>query len=241
MRSGRTAHDYLDMLAGFVESSGKSPKDLVGLSSSEAYDVLRKWDLSELRKCSYTTGRLYVLWNAVKNFLKFHGIEVKNKPPFKKTVKYLDKIPTKEELRQILNAASSLSTKIAIELMRYGGLRPKDICDLTYSSIKNDFEGGSPFAVFVPQAKSDSVYVTFIPETTVGLIRQYFRFRESKGEKIIDKSPIIANPRYPSKGIRRKTLTAKIEKVIAKSGIQSQLTFGNKIQRIRPYSLRKYF
>lgn len=167
---------------------------------------------------------------------------MKNKPPFKKTVKYLDKIPTKEELRQILNAASSLSTKIAIELMRYGGLRPKDICDLTYSSIKNDFEKGvSPCAVFVPQAKSDSVYVTFIPETTVELIRQYFRFRESKGEKIIDKIPIIANPRYPGKGIRRKTLTAKIEKVIAKSGIQSQLTFGNKIQRIRPYSLRKYF
>ncbi|MEM3442907.1 MAG: hypothetical protein QW667_04045 [Candidatus Bathyarchaeia archaeon] len=29
--------------------------------------------------------------------------------------------------------------------------------------------------------------------------------------------------------------------MIAKSGIQSQLTFGNKVQRIRPYSLRKYF
>ncbi|MCS7096752.1 MAG: hypothetical protein RMK50_06815 [Nitrososphaerota archaeon] len=41
--------------------------------------------------------------------------------------------------------------------------------------------------------------------------------------------------------IRRKTLTAKIENVIAKSVFQQQITFGNKIQRIRPYSLRKYF
>jgi hypothetical protein len=52
LRSGRTAYDYLDMLACFVESSGKSPKDLVKLSSGETYDVLRKWALSELRKGS---------------------------------------------------------------------------------------------------------------------------------------------------------------------------------------------
>ncbi|MGQ9539402.1 MAG: hypothetical protein ACUVTE_07525, partial [Candidatus Bathycorpusculaceae bacterium] len=112
----------------------------------------------------------------------------------------------------------------------------------TYSSIKNDFEKRiSPCAVFVPQAKNDSVHVTFIPETTVELIRQYFNFRESKGEKITDKSPIIANPRDQGKGIRRKTLTAKIESAISKSGIHPQIIFGNKIQRIRPYSLRKYF
>jgi integrase len=154
----------------------------------------------------------------------------------------LDKIPTKEELRQILNAASSLSTKIAIELMCYAGLRPKDICDLTYSSIKNDFEKGiTPCAVFVPQAKTDSVYVTFIPAETVELIRQYFKLRKSKGEIIKDESPIIADARGEGKGIRRKTLTGKIENAIARSGIQTKLTFGNKVQRVRPYSLRKYF
>ena len=242
LRSGRTAYDYVDMLAGFVESSGKTPEELVKLSPNEAYEVLKKWALAGIRSGSCSSGRLYAVWNAVKGFLKFHGIEVKKRPPFKKNVKYLDKIPTKEELRQILNAAPSVSTRIAIELMCYGGLRPEDICDLTYSSIKNDVERGvSPCAVFVPQAKSDSVYVTFIPETTVELIQQYFKVRESKGEKIVDASPVIANPRHKGKGIRRKTLTAKIENVIAKSGIQSQLTFGNKVQRIRPYSLRKYF
>lgn len=56
LRSGRTAHDYLDMLTGFVESSGKSPKDLVRLSSGEAYEVLRKWALSELRRGSLVQG-----------------------------------------------------------------------------------------------------------------------------------------------------------------------------------------
>jgi hypothetical protein len=33
--------------------------------------------------------------------------------------------------------------------MCYGGLRPDDTCDLTYSRIKNDFEKGvSPCAIF---------------------------------------------------------------------------------------------
>ncbi|MEM3731223.1 MAG: hypothetical protein QW667_04040 [Candidatus Bathyarchaeia archaeon] len=109
---------------------------------------------------------------------------MKNKPPFKKTVKYLDKIPTKEELRQILNAASSLSTKIAIELMCYGGLRPEDICDLTYSSIKNDFEKGvSPCAVFVPQAKSDSGYVTFIQKQLLNLFANILSLGKAREKK----------------------------------------------------------
>ncbi len=50
LRSGRTAYDYLDMLADFAQSSGTYPKDLVKLSSGEAYEVLKKWALSELRR-----------------------------------------------------------------------------------------------------------------------------------------------------------------------------------------------
>jgi len=242
VRSPRTACDYVDMLADFLEGCGMSPGELVEMNSAQAFQVMKNWALEEMRRGGRSTGRLYTIWNAVKSFLKFHGIEVKNKPPFRRGVRYLDKIPTKEELRQILNAATSIPTRIAIELMCYGGLRPEDICDLRYASIKNDFERGiTPCAVYVPQGKSDNVYVTFIPSTTVELIRQYFRLRESRGERITEQSPIIANPLKKGSGIRRKTLTAKIENVIARSGIQQQAVFGNKVQRIRPYSLRKYF
>ena len=81
-----------------------------------------------------------MLFDFVKSFFKFHGIEVKGEFPLKRKVKYLDKIPTRNELKLILNAAPSLSTKIGIQLMAYGGLRPEDIYDLTYASIKRDFE-----------------------------------------------------------------------------------------------------
>lgn len=73
---------------------------------------LKNWALGEVRKGSRSTGKLYTIWNAVKSFLKFHGVEVKGKPPFKKGIKYLDKIPTKEELRRILNAATSIPIEL---------------------------------------------------------------------------------------------------------------------------------
>ncbi|MGQ9468940.1 MAG: tyrosine-type recombinase/integrase, partial [Nitrososphaerales archaeon] len=240
-KSKRTAHDYVDMFAGFLKSAGKNPEELLRLSPKEAYNALKDWSFKELGASAHSTGRLYVTWIVVKSFLRFYGIDVKGGPPFKRTVKYLDKIPTKEELRQILNA-TSLSARIAIELMAYAGLRPEDICDLTYSSIKNDFERGlAPCAIYVPQRKSDNVYVTFAPECTIALLKQYFKQREAKGEKLRESSPILTNPRAPGKGVRRKTLTAKIEATMRKSGVQIETISGNKVQRMRPYSLRKYF
>ncbi|MCX8177887.1 MAG: hypothetical protein N3F10_06300 [Candidatus Bathyarchaeota archaeon] len=74
----------------------------------------------EVRKGSRSTGRLYTIWNAVKSFLKIHGIEVQGKPPFKKGIKYLDKISTKGELRQILNAATSIPTRIPLSSCAMG-------------------------------------------------------------------------------------------------------------------------
>lgn len=81
VRSPRTACDYVDMLADFLEGCGMSPGELVEMNSAQAFQVMKNWALEEMRRGGRSTGRLYTIWNAVKSFLKFHGIEVKNKPP----------------------------------------------------------------------------------------------------------------------------------------------------------------
>jgi len=61
---------------------------------------------------------------------------------------------------------------------------------------------------------------------------------------MLDSTPIILNHHNihgPPKGVRRKTLTANISRAMQKSGIPLTSHFGRRIQRIRPYSLRKYF
>jgi len=241
LKSPRTAQDYVDALAGFLEGAGGGPSQLLELSAKEAHGLMRDWAINEMRSRTTSTGRVHAIWYGVKSFLKFHGIDVRGEFPLKHKVKYLDKIPTREELKLILDAAPSLPTKIAIQLMAYAGLRPEDICDLTYASIKGDFEKGiSPCAVYVPQSKGESVYVTFIPEETLSLLKQYFKLRKERGEEITDSSPILRGQKS-GRGIRRKTLTMKIENAMRRSGVNLSSNLGDKVQRMRPYGLRKYF
>jgi len=240
----RTAQGYTDSLAGFLDDVNKKPDELVKLNSEQAYDLMRNWAVQKRKTGSITDGRISLIWFGAKSFFKFHKIRIEGDFPFSKMrVKYLDKIPTKQELKRIMQTAPSLSTKIAIQLMAYSGLRPEDICDLTYSSIKHDFEKDvTPCAAYIPQGKTDEVYVTFIPESTITLLKQYLNLRKNKGEEINDSSPVYRSQQSSEPGgIRRKTLTQNIENTMKKSGIELSSNFGPKIQRMRPYSLRKYF
>lgn len=244
LKTLRTAQGYTDSLAGFLDDVNKKPDELVKLNAEEAYDLMRSWAIQKRKTGSITDGRISLIWFGVKSFFKFHKIKIDEDFPFSKMrVKYLDKIPTKQELKRILQTAPSFTTKIAIQLMAYSGLRPEDICDLTYASIKHDFEKDvTPCAAYIPQSKTDEVYVTFIPESTIILLKQYFKLRRKKGEDINDSSPVYRSQQSDEpRGIRRKTLTQNIENTLKKSGLELSTNFGNKIQRMRPYSLRKYF
>ena len=139
LRSPRTAINYIECLAGFVEDTGKPPSELAKLNSDDACELMKGWAIK--KRNSISDSRIGVIWFAVKNFLKTHKIRVHEELPFSQIqTKYSDKIPTKNELRQIMDATSSLSTKIAMQLMAYGGLRNEDAVDLTYGSIETDSE-----------------------------------------------------------------------------------------------------
>jgi len=108
LKSSRTSQDYVDALAGFLADVGKSPSELIKLTPKEAYELMKGWAVKKVRSGSVTSGRVHAIWQAVKNFLEFNGVKVEGRIPLKRRVQYLDKIPTKEELAQILNSSVSL-------------------------------------------------------------------------------------------------------------------------------------
>lgn len=242
--SGQTFMYYADSLADFFVVVGLNPDQFLKIKDKEK--VVRRYCVLKLQQ---GVGKNFVLRSLIpiKSFLRFHGFEYNFKFPIRKEYKFYDKIPTKEELSKILNVCKSLSTKIAIHFLAYAGLRLEDVCNLTYSNIKQDFEVGIvPCSVFVPQNKTGNVYVTFIPPQTVKLLREYFRFRRERyGETLTDNSPILLDHHKAVKGvfkgIRRKTLTGKLERLFKKSGVVLVEQWGTKIRKLRPYSLRKYF
>ena len=251
LRSERTPWDYAEALVQFVGFVGRSPEELARLSYDEVYGLMRKFALWRFREVGVSAKRVKNQWFALASFFRFNGVKGDFSFPSRSiplTLKYLDKIPTRDELRLILSVPRlDLSTRIAIHFIAFAGLRLEDVCNLTYGCIREDFEKGkTPMAVWVPQGKTGKTYVTFVPGETVELLRQHFKHRKERGERITVSSPIIIDLKQLVRGrikrIARKSLTMRITRALKKSGVVLEEKLANGIvRRMRPYSLRKYF
>jgi integrase len=251
LRSRRSVRDYAESVAQFLEYIDKDPPALAKSSYDEAAAMMKQFVLWRNREVGVSPKTVGRQWSALVSFFRFCGVKGEYRFPSKNipmTVKYLDKIPTREELWSILQAPKlDLPTRIAIHLISYAGIRPDDIVKLTYDCVKKDFEAKIiPGAVYIPQGKTGNVYVTFIPGETVQQLAQYFEKRRQDGETIADSSPIILDRREFTgsgkiKGVQRKNICRKITEAIRNSGIETKETFAGKVRRMRPYGLRKYF
>jgi len=251
LRSERTVKDYAEALAQFVEYTRKDPAELVKMDYGTIYELMRKFVLWRVREVGVSPKRAHTQWFALVKFFRFHKVNGEFDFPSRSipvVVKYLDKIPTRQELAKILEASKlDISTKIGIHLIAYAGIRPVDINNLTYACVKDDLERGiEPCAVWVPQGKTGLVYVTFIPSETVELLKQYFDKRRKAGEEITDSSPLIIDwielrKTGRVKGIQRKSLCLKITRAMRHSGIKMEENLTTVVKKMRPYSLRKYF
>jgi integrase len=251
LRNQRSVRDYAESLAQFLEFTNVVPPRLAKLGYDKALALMKKFVLWRVRTVGVSPKTVQRQWFAFVSFFKFCGVKGDYKFPSKNipvTIKYLDKIPTKEELWRILQAPKlDLPTRISVHLIAYAGIRPDDMSKLTYDCVKRDLEKNvTPCSVYIPQGKTDNVYVTFIPGETAQLLKHYFDKRRRDGEKITDASPLILDHREfersgKIKGVLRKNISRKITDAIRKSGIKTEGTFGRKTQRMRPYSLRKYF
>lgn len=251
LRNRRSVRDYAESLAQFLDFTKQAPPELAKLGYDEAFAAMKKFVLWRTRKVGVSPKTVHRQWFALASFFKFCGVKGEYQFPSKNipvSVKYLDKIPTKEELWRILQAPKlDLPTRITIHLIAYAGIRPDDISKLTYDCVKRDLENKIiPCAVYIPQGKTDNVYVTFVPGDTVQLLTQYLEERRRAGEAIADTSPLILDRRELArsgviKGVLRKNISRKITEATRSSGVKTTETFGRKVQRMRPYSLRKYF
>jgi len=251
LRSRRSVRDYAESVAQFLEYIEKDPLTLSKSSYDEATAMMKQFVLWRNREVGVSPKTVNRQWSALVSFFRFCGVKGEYRFPSKNipmTVKYLDKIPTREELWSILQAPKlDLPTRIAIHFIAYAGIRPDDIVKLTYDCIKKDFEAKIiPGVVYVPQGKTGNVYATFIPGETVRQLIQYFENRRKDGETIADSSPIILDHReFTSsgkiKGVQRKNICRKITEAVRNSGIETKETFAGKVRRMRPYGLRKYF
>jgi len=236
---GRTINTYRSALTGLSRYTGMSITELVELGRRdrgrlEALIEEYKAMLKREGASAYTVNT-YIA--GIRAFFKYNGVEVRARLE-RWTPKTLDYIPKPEEVDLLLQRAP-LKLKVAICLMAYSGMRPVDVANLRFMSIRDEVRLENsvyralkvPLKVTVKQQKTEQWYVTFLGKKGVDILLAYLNeVYEARGRPWQDDEKLLP---YSNEG----SLYYAILRIIEKLKLRHPEAF----KRFRPYSLRKYF
>jgi len=156
-----------------------------------------------------------------------------------------DRIPTKEELREILKHGN-LTDRMIVLFLVSSGVREGTLLKLRLENI--DFESYEDVAVVkVPSsyAKQRVRYVTFLTPEAKETLRHYLEVRKRSGEKLTLKSLIVrrrvkdpTTGEYIFKPIRARSLRARWERLLERSGKNQKK---RRWFTLHMHTLRKFF
>jgi integrase/ketosteroid isomerase-like protein len=241
MRSEGSAYVYVQALGKFLKWKKTTPEETLRWTPEGAAREMVSY-IGILKKEGKADKYLATIWYALKSWFADNGmrkIKVDEKVPVKQQVNLLDRIPTKEDLKRILDCAS-MQTKAMISMMAFAGMRPKDASELTYSSIKEDYEAEvTPMAIYHRVSKTGGLWhVAFLTSQGAGYLREWIEYRKAEGEGFEDDTPLFIN--LKSKGSARigaRGLEQAVVEAMRRAGWRKK----DERFRCRPYGLRKYF
>ena len=254
-RSPATRDCYLKKLNLFLRFSRLSPEDVVELAREDPrrleHLIVIFVDLLKSRGVSGSTIRQHV--QAVKHLLVMNDLEnslnwwkiSKLMPKARKVG--LDRAPTKDEIRKLLEHAD-IRMKALILLLCSSGVRIGSVEHLRWKHLTPVEYQGYRFAkLVVPVSKSGEAYTTFITPEAYECLMEYRRAREVEGEEITSESPLIRVVKWSrseSKGMPlpadSKTLRNELHKLWEKSGLREKS--GGRSHDVKAvHGFRKFF
>ena len=160
----------------------------------------------------------------------------------------MDRAPTKEEIRKLLEYAD-VRLRALILLLCSSGIRIGSVEYLRWKHVKPVEYKDQKFAkLIVPVSKGDNeVYITFMTPEAYEALLEYRRMREAEGEKITPDSPLIRVVKWSkseAKGIplpaNSKTLRNEIHKLWEKAGLRERS--GGRPHEVKAvHGFRKFF
>jgi integrase len=163
-----------------------------------------------------------------------------------------DRIPTKEEIKQILNYPDR-RIKAAVLVMISSGIRLGAWDDLKWGDIAPITKDDKVIAASIIVYKGDEEeYKTFITPEAYHALKEYIEFRKSHGEIINEKSWVLRDefdtsnhgkgyPTIPKK-LKSSGLKSLIERALWGQGIRKPLEKGQRRHEFKTdHGFRKYF
>jgi len=152
-----------------------------------------------------------------------------------------DRIPTKEELREILRLGQ-IDDKVGVSIMASSGVRENTLISLTVGDVDlESYEDVGVVSVKPEKSKGKVGYVTFITPEAKVLLKQFLEYRQRRGEKLGKDSPLIRNLRAPGEEaspIGEKALQQRWIRLIQKAG---KTVKPRRFHTLRMYTLKKFF
>ena len=255
-RSPATRECYMKKLKLFLRFARMSPDDVIEVAKDRPKELERllllfiNW-LKESRQVSGSTIRQHV--QAVKHLLVMNDLETalnweklsKMMPKARKIG--LDRAPTKEEIRKLLEYAD-VRLKALILLLCSSGIRIGSVEHLKWKHVKPvEYKGQKLAKLIVPVSKGGETYTTFITPEAYEALLEYRRMREAEGEEITPESPLIRVVKWSkseAKGVplpaSSKTLRNELHKLWEKAGLRSKTS--GKFHEVKAvHGFRKFF
>ncbi|OYT41462.1 MAG: hypothetical protein B6U78_02960 [Candidatus Aenigmarchaeota archaeon ex4484_224] len=233
-RSKNTELTYLKGIKKFVEIFGIEDLDKfveeLKKDQAKANEIYKEFAL-KLASLELAPKTIRSWVSALKKLFSSNGIEVKKKIAMKVYTVHEDILPSKEDLRKILEN-SSLRTKAIITFLASSGLRASELINL---KIKDINLNENPAKVYVRSltAKERKARITFISSEARKFLEEYLNERRKK-EKISEESFVFVTKTGNKLSYQNlQYMLNKVFKLIAKKE--------GKRYTLHPHSLRKFF
>ena len=242
-----TADNYLRILGLFLEEYSLSPAAFAKMNGKARDDLLSD-HFTKMHNAGKAGSYAAVVKKAAISWLDHNGKKLK------RTIKIEDaqatptlhdeRVPTQDELRLILLAASPRDrvscalvahAGLRLEVIgNYGGddgLRIRDLPELQISGKEVKFEKIPTQAVVRPElSKAGHRYFTFLGEEGCGYLKEYLEARLRAGESLEPDTDLVSPAKAYKQFIRTLNIGDGIRKAIRGAGF-----------RWRPYVLRAFF
>jgi len=151
---------------------------------------------------------------SVKIWLRINGVDVDWDAITLPSTEVIeeDRMPTKDELRRLLNVVN-LRDKTFVLVASSSGLRRRTLVTLKFGDVNFDYPDvarimvtrrytikGKQFSSGRKISKKRKFFVTFITPEAKKMLLEYKRYREEIGEKITDESPLFTSTRKDELG-----------------------------------------
>jgi len=252
MGSERTVEDYVKAVKKFMEFLGESDPEMalrkMRKRKIKAEIKVDKFIDEALRTYAHGTVSNYMF--GIRKWFELNGIKIdwsKIEPPTSAAIREKDRAPTKDDIKLLLNHASSARDRAIILVLATSGLRIGTLLTLRIGDVSFDYPDVARVRVEKEQGRKFAsnrrgiegrVFFAWLTPEAKNALTQYLKERENAGEKLSIDSPLIGDAYYRGRFVTIEDYEKVWARLLRRAGLAQK---SNKWFILHIHTLRKFF